>query len=139
MDKLSKREYAQDMNARKTSINIRAHRCKTCSFLSEARPDFCFRKGHIIDSVSTIKRFFECGKCGKRENCLDGNSNGKSPTKACGCGAFQWVACGSQGSGNAFAISASRGVNGEKLLLAASDWTTKGDTDSMAERVGRLK
>lgn len=101
-----------------------------------------------MHKIKAVKRFFECGQCAKREYSLSDRKDLTTkivlpPEIRCTqCGAFRWRACGQRGSGP---LSVSVGdakrptnVDNGKLILSASEWTKRGDSVSMAERVSRL-
>ncbi len=56
----------------------------------------------------------------------------------CACGAYEWVPCGSRGSGKKFEGKPNSSVYGEKLVLAAADGAARSDRDTMAARVSGI-
>ena len=138
-------------------LDITAYKCVQCdNHITEQFPALCQDKKHNIHKISVVKRFFECGQCNKREYSLSarrdiGNKVVLPPEVRCAsCGAYRWRACGQRGSGPLSATprelsSGSSGGVGSvgggqagKLILTASEWTRKGDSVTMAERVSRV-
>eukprot|EP01038_Epipyxis_sp_PR26KG_P012678 gene12678-16999_t len=146
LDKLSKREYAQDKASSIHSITVKAFVCVTCdNFLTESMPSFCHKNNHTINQITTIKKFFECRNCKLRENTFGNNI--KIPMKKCKkCGVFDWIACGKLGSGPLSGKGGLAEMNqniseimtGDKLILSASEWTSYQDKIIMADKLGKL-
>ena len=59
-------------------IHIKAYQCSTCNsnssggMITESFPTVCRQRGHSIAAISTIKRFFECTNCKRRDFTLGG-------------------------------------------------------------------
>jgi transcription elongation factor Elf1 len=134
-------------------IDISAFRCGQCeNRITEQFPTLCQELKHPVQKVSVVKRFFECGQCGKRESSLSarkdlGTKVVLPPEVRClQCGAFRWRPCGQRGSGplslsarDAVASTgAAVGGGANKLILSASEWSKSGDKVTMADRVSRL-
>jgi len=161
LNQLSKREYAQTKAAQVQSIEIQAFCCTNieCNLskqdqLVEQFPTFCQSKGHLIERLVAIKRFFECKQCNKRESTLSKKKDVHTkvilpPEIRCiVCGSYRWTLCGQKGSGpldvslkeadNSGPKTLDPTIRGGQLFLSATDWTKKRDSVSMAERVSRL-
>ena len=132
--------------------DVAAFKCQQCEGrLTQEFPTLCQQNLHTIHKVAAVKRFFECGQCGKREHSLSARKDLATkvilpPEIRCvTCGAFRWRPCGARGSGPLSVSvrdsigSDSRGIEGSKLIVSASEWTKRGDSVSMAERVSTLK
>jgi len=161
LNQLSKREYAQTKAAQVQSIEIQAFCCTNieCNLSKQDRlveqfPTFCQSKGHLIERLVAIKRFFECKQCNKRESTLSKKKDVHTkvilpPEIRCiVCGSYRWTLCGQKGSGpldvslkeadNSGPKTLDPTIRGGQLFLSATDWTKKRDSVSMAERVSRL-
>ena len=142
MDNLAKREYMQGKENTTTSIEITGFWCSDCNQGWGDRPRMCLTKSHRLLRKKTMKRFWECGKCFKRQDTFDFNGSGAvggaSISSRCSCGTYQWVACGSRGSGKLFEGRPGGGIYGERLILAAADGATRSDRDDMAARVSGI-
>jgi len=142
MDNLAKREYMQGKENLTTSLEIIGFWCSDCNQGSGDRPRICTTKNHRLLRKKTKKRFWECGKCGKREDTFDFNGSGAvggvTMSSRCSCGTYQWVPCGSRGSGKQFEGRPGAGINGERLILAAADGVSRSDRDDMAARVSGM-
>ena len=161
LNQLSKREYAQTKAAQVQSIEIQAFCCTNseCNLSKQDRlveqfPTFCQSKGHLIERLVAIKRFFECKQCNKRECTLSKKKDVHTkvilpPEIRCIiCGSYRWTLCGQKGSGpldvslkeadNSGPKMLDPTIRGGQLFLSATDWTKKRDSVSMAERVSRL-
>jgi hypothetical protein len=161
LNQLSKREYAQTKAAQIQSIEIQAFCCTNseCNLSKQDRlveqfPTFCHSKGHLIERLVAIKRFFECKQCNKRECTLSKKKDVHTkvilpPEIRCIiCGSYRWILCGQKGSGpldvsmkeadNSGPKMLDPTIRGGQLFLSATDWTKKRDSVSMAERVSRL-
>jgi hypothetical protein len=144
-------------------LDVLVYKCSTCPQrrLQDSLPVLCEQAGHIVSKVSAIKRFFECGQCRKREFTLTEKAAATTklvlpPEIRCQkCGSFRWFACGMRGSGPLAVSQLDRLQNrpsssssssgggavggvGGGLLLTASEWTSRGEKVSMAEKVSRL-
>ena len=91
-DKLIKMEYAQNKNESIESIKLKAFTCAVCRLTTEKYPELCKRSHHRIDTIESLKRFFECTnyKCQKRTSTLDQII----PKHVCECGEYRWKKCG---------------------------------------------
>lgn len=148
MNKLAQREYAQEKASSVHSITIKAFQCYTCvpNLITEEMPPLCRQKGHNVMSVSTVKQFFECGSCGKKDSTLGRGSVKVSlpPDRRCGvCGSTHWIASGRYGSGPLSVTSKDlrQGMNelqGGRLILSTSDWSSRKDAIDMAAKVSLL-
>jgi hypothetical protein len=125
--------------------DITAYKCAHCeNRITELFPALCSELKHPVQKITALKRFFECGQCGKREHSLSARKEIGSkvvlpPEVRCGtCGAFRWKACGQRGSGPLTATVKDTAPAAGKLILSASEWTRRGDSVSMAEMVSRL-
>eukprot|EP01032_Pedospumella_encystans_P011924 gene11924-13831_t len=151
MEVLAKREFAQTKAAEVQSIEISAFKCLQCEGrLTQEFPLLCHNNQHTVQKIPAVKRFFECGQCGKREHSLTARKDLSTkvvlpPEIRClTCGAFRWRPCGQRGSGPLSVsvrdnIGGNKSVEGNQLILSASEWTKRGDNVSMAERVATLK
>ena len=137
MQTLERREFMTNKGNSVTSVKIRCFFCMSCKLCTETAPSLCYKQAHTVNHQMTVKRFWECKKCSRRENTLDGNT--RTPKRACSqCSSYEWVPCGSRGSGSQFEGKPGRGINGEKLVLAAADGTTVSDKMTMAARVSNI-
>ena len=91
-DKLIKMEYAQNKNESIESIKLKTYTCAVCRLTTEKFPELCKRSHHRIDTIESVKRFFECtnSKCQKRTSTLDQII----PKYICECGQYRWKKCG---------------------------------------------
>ncbi|KAJ1420234.1 hypothetical protein B484DRAFT_453167, partial [Ochromonadaceae sp. CCMP2298] len=150
MDTLSRREWAQTKAAEVTLLEIGAFKCahpQCHGRITEANPALCVERGHPVRRIDAVKCYFECSTCSKREFSLAPKAGSGAPTISlppevrCRCGNFGWRKCGQRGSGP-LAVSAMDqaqvGRSLQPMVLSASEWTTRGETGNMAERVARL-
>ena len=73
MKQLSQREYMQEKAASIQKVHIKAFQCVDCNgFITEELPSLCRQRGHKISAISTVKRFFECANCKRRDFTLGG-------------------------------------------------------------------
>jgi hypothetical protein len=131
IDKIAYREEVRAKENEITSVEIKAAYCTECRFMSEYMRSICKEKGHKIEFVRTTKRYFECNKCRRRENCL---GRLQIPRKLCGCGSFDWVPCGKNGSGGSFGGAGQGfiGLRGETAVAAAAEWTSREDKSKIS-------
>lgn len=128
--KLNKQEYREKKIKEENEIkvfHVRAFQCMQCSMLTELCPQPCKDKKHNVIVVSTTKRLFECMRCRKKSPLL---GPGIKPLYACRCGNSSWTLCGVHGSGQTSSKD-HVGIFGEKLVTAASEWSTSGDIDKI--------
>lgn len=148
MNKLAQKEYAQEKASSVHSVTIKAFQCCTCvpSLITEEMPQLCRQKGHNVVSVSTVKQFFECGSCGRKDFTLGRGSVKVSlpPDRRCGmCGSTHWIATGRYGSGplSVTAKDMRQGMGelqGGRLILSASEWASRKDVVDMAAKTSSL-
>ena len=67
LENLSKREYMTKKENQITFVQISGYWCSDCGRGYGDRPPLCMNKGHRLLRKPTVKRFWECNKCGKRE------------------------------------------------------------------------
>ena len=112
------------------SIKIKAFYCEDCKLLTEKAIDLCRTKGHRQVAKNTVKKFFECKKCYRREFTL---GDAMFPKKRCQmCNSYEWVSCGIKGS------TAVDGRADVGIVSAFSEWTSKKERRRIGEMVSRL-
>lgn len=166
---LEKQEYKAKLQAERTANNsfyfLSGYDCHTCShFLTELYPTLCQERGHFIEKITIMKRFFLCRSCNRKDftltngksrsstNSGSGSSNGSGnqPTRILAlppkhnckfCGKDDWMIVGgssSGGSGSSAGENSLQSLVGEKLITSASEWTSRQDKLNMATRVSNL-
>ena len=112
------------------SIKVKAFYCEECKLLTEKAIDLCRTRGHRQVAINTVKKFFECKKCYRREFTL---GDAMFPKKRCQmCNSYEWVSCGIKGS----TIVDGRADDG--IVSAFSEWTSKKERRRIGEMVSRL-
>jgi hypothetical protein len=130
-DKYAAMEKKAVAQSKVKSIKIRACYCEDCKLLTEKAVDLCRIKGHRQVMMNTVKKFFECKKCYKREFIL---GDAMFPKKRCQvCNAYEWVSCGISGS------TALDGRADEGIVSAFSEYTSKKERRRIGEMVSRLE
>jgi hypothetical protein len=84
---LEDKEYAR---AHVVKEQARGWRCHACKNVYSAFPEDCKRLGHSIESVLSVRRFFECKQCKRRTSTLDRPSGPRAP---CRCGSDRFRRC----------------------------------------------
>jgi hypothetical protein len=165
---LEKQEFKSNKKTQLSSIKIQAFECHDCNhFITEAYPALCKEKKHTIHQITTIKRFFYCSSCNRRDYTLTNESLSSAsssstskllflpPSRNCvSCGKDNWrivpAASVNDKKGNTVderekgkqltssSSSSMHSLLGEKLVTSASEWTSRGDRLNMATRVSNL-
>jgi hypothetical protein len=128
LETLSKREYMVQKDEKVQSLTVRAYQCTACNELSESPLERCRKQGHPVNTVSVLKRFYECVNCEKRESTLGGSV--RLPKHAClRCSEYKWRACGKRKTGNE---TSSRVTAAERLVVSMAEGTGRRDVDRVA-------
>lgn len=110
------------------SLTVRANHCLTCNEVSESSLERCRKQGHTVNTVSVIKRFYECVNCEQRESTLGGAV--RLPKHAClRCSEYKWRPCGKRKTG--FETS-SRGAAADRLVVSMAEGTARADVNRIA-------
>jgi len=128
MKKMAYREEKQRKENEQVSIIIKAYHCLTCKRTSEMPIQLCNTQKHNVNVISIQKRFFECGKCGTRENSI----GKRLPQKKCRCGAYMWKQTGKWGSGKVGKFANLT----DDLIIGATDWTSLEDKSRITKMRG---
>jgi Mcm10 replication factor len=120
----------------------------------------CSDRKHSVSQIRGVKWYFECAVCQRKDSTLStapaassaGRSTGKGdpndnkkgmnslpdteivsgmsskqhPTRKCECGGFNWRSCSKYGSNEGKSIQAE-----QKVILSASEWTSRKDLASL--------
>jgi hypothetical protein len=94
---LAKKEESANATSLIHSVRTRAIYCSQCNlFLEIGSQQLCRDLGHILKTVVTQKKFFECAKCRNR---IDIIGSSKLPERTCSrCNSYEWRPCGKAGS-----------------------------------------
>ncbi len=137
MKKLEGQEYYAKKNSEQTSLSVRAFACMQCNLTTEEAPHLCRQKGHRVSTINTTKRFFACKSCGTRANTL----GALVPAHRCAqCRCHCWRPGGSRGEfvRESTGGGLGRNLDGNRLVLSGSDYSTRGATDDLTSRAGGL-
>jgi hypothetical protein len=107
---------------------VKAFQCVECGTLTESANAMCRARGHKVTNVATIKRFFECTKCERRDSLL-GGGHGKPSYGCTFCNNTSWRPCGKNKSG--FGMSSKIGAS-EKLVVSMSEHTSRTDINRIS-------
>lgn len=126
VDKLARREAAAAKANEVQALHIRAFCCRQCNFLAEMANPVCRDRGHPVDTVTVVKRFFECLRCRRRDSTL-GQPAQALPKARCSCGAYEWVRCGKGGTG------ATSSIIPKMVMMAGDGWCSSQEVGVIKE------
>lgn len=123
MSHLEKQEEKALKDETITSISVRGSQCLTCGALTEYPLEICKRQGHMLQTVSAIKRFYECERCGRRDSTIGSKH---LPQHRCPkCNEYKWVVCGKNRSG--YIVGSRDRDSDNRLIVSLSADSSRSD------------